>query len=116
MKDRQTIGKEGERLAAEFLQKKGFSIEAQNYRFKKAEIDIIAKREDWLLFIEVKARSSSAFGDPEDAVDSPKISHIYDAAEEYIFQQNWQGHVRFDVIAIKFGREIQIEHFEDAMS
>jgi putative endonuclease len=64
----------------------------------------------------VKARSSSTFGDPEDAVDTPKMSHIFDAAEEYIFQHNWQGHIRFDVIAIKFGNEIHIEHFEDAMS
>lgn len=116
MSDKIKTGREGENMATEFLKKKGFEIVARNYRFKRAEIDIIVKKDDWLLFIEVKTRSSSAFGEPEAFVDLAKARMIFSAAEEFIFSTDWNGHVRFDVVSVKLGPEPEIRHFEDAIN
>lgn len=116
MSDKIKTGREGENMATEFLKKKGFEIVARNYRFKRAEIDIIVKKDDWLLFIEVKTRSSSAFGEPEAFVDLAKARMIFSAAEEFIFSTDWNGHVRFDVVSVKLGAEPEIRHFEDAIN
>lgn len=116
MADKIDIGNQGEQLAAEFMAAKGFEIVVRNYRYKHAEIDMIVKRNDWIVFIEVKTRTSSEYGEPEDAVGDIKIGKLYEAAEEYIFATDWQGHVRFDVISVKLGRVPLIEHFEDAIN
>jgi putative endonuclease len=114
--DKIEIGRQGENLAAEFLKKKGWEIVNRNYRYGKAEIDLIVRRDDWTIFVEVKTRSSSLYGEPEDFVDEFKARKIYDAAEEFIFSTDWQGHVRFDVVSIKLGNPPEIEHFEDAIN
>jgi putative endonuclease len=114
--DKIKTGTKGETLAADFLKKKGFEIVARNYRFKHAEIDLIIKRENWLIFVEVKTRSSTSFGEPEDFVDENKSRKIFEAAEEYIFSTNWLGHIRFDIVSVKLGAQIAIEHFEDAIN
>ena len=116
MKNQTQVGQEGERLAAEFLVGKGFEIVVKNYRHRRAEIDLIVKRDDWLIFVEVKARSSMNYGHPEDFVGTQKISKLFEAAEEYIYATDWQGHVRFDVISVKLGTEPVIKHFEDAIN
>lgn len=116
MSDKIEKGNEGENLAAEFLKQKGFEIVARNYRFRRSEIDLIAKRENWLVFIEVKTRSSIEYGQPEEFVDDIKAYHIFEAAEEYIFSNDWQGHVRFDVVSVTMGVETKIDHFEDAIN
>lgn len=111
-----SIGKQGEELAAAFLVNKGFIVVAKNYRHKKAEVDLIVRKDDFLVFVEVKTRSSSAFGEPEAFVDGKKARMIFSAAEEFIFANHWHGHVRFDVVSVKLGRETEIEHFEDAIN
>lgn len=114
--NKMSIGKKGEDLAEAFLVNKGFSIVAKNFRHKKAEVDIIARKDDWLIFVEVKTRTTVAFGEPEAFVDAKKARMIFSAAEEYIFSTNWHGHVRFDVISVKLGKETEIVHFEDAIN
>ena len=116
MSDKIEIGRQGENLAAEFLQAKGWEIVTRNFRHKKAEIDLIIKRDDWTIFVEVKTRSSADYGEPEDFVDEFKARKIFEAAEEYIFATNWMGHVRFDVISIKLTAPPEIMHFEDAIN
>lgn len=116
MTDKTEIGRKGENLAAEFLAKQGFEIAARNYRFGHGEIDLIVKRDDWLLFVEVKTRSSYDYGHPEDFLEEYQANRIFNAAENYIFAIDWQGNVRFDVISIKLGKEVVIEHFEDAIN
>lgn len=116
MSDKIEIGREGENLAAAFLMSKGWEIVSRNFRYGKAEIDLIIKRDDWTIFVEVKTRSSSAYGEPEEFVDEFKARRIFDAAEEFIFSTNWLGHVRFDVISIKLGNPPEIVHFEDAIN
>lgn len=116
MTDKIKRGTEGENLAAEFLAGKGFEIVARNYRYRHAEIDLIVKRKDWLIFVEVKTRSSSTYGEPESFVSYAKVNKIFEAAEEFIYRNDWQGHIRFDVVSVKPGTVPLIEHFEDAMS
>jgi putative endonuclease len=120
MTDKIKTGVKGENLAAEFLVKKGFEIVVRNFRHKKAEIDLIVRRENWLIFVEVKTRSSFNFGEPEQFVDEFKARHIFDAAEEYIFRYDWHGHVRFDVVSVKIPNDPmaapEIAHFEDAIN
>ena len=118
MSDKIQTGIKGESLAAEFLKKKGFEIVARNYRHKRSEIDLIVRRDDWIIFVEVKTRTSTPFGQPEEFVDYAKARQIFQAAEEFIFSTDWQGHVRFDVISviIRQEEEPEIEHFEDAIN
>jgi putative endonuclease len=114
MSDKIKIGKEGEDQAAEFFRNKGFEIVARNYRYKHAEIDLIVRKENWLLFVEVKTRSSSSFGEPEAFVDSRKASKIFEGAEQYMFDNNWHGNIRFDIVSVKIGSKPEVVHFEDA--
>jgi putative endonuclease len=116
MMDKTQIGRLGENLAADFFEKKGFLVAARNYRHKKAEIDLIVKKDDWLLFVEVKTRASTEYGHPEQFVHDFQVHRIFDAAEEYIFSTDWQGHVRFDVVSILLADPPLIEHFEDAIN
>ena len=116
MSDKTEIGRRGENLAMEFLESKGFTVAARNFRYGKAEIDLIVKRENWMLFIEVKTRSSVSYGQPEEFLSNLQINRIFDAAEEYIFRVDWKGNVRFDVVTVKLGNEVVIEHLEDAIN
>jgi len=103
-------------LAADFLVEKGFQILERNYRYKHAEIDLIVQKNDWVLFIEVKTRSSFEFGEPEEFVDDRKANRIFEAAEEWIFSTDWKGHIRFDIISVRLDLNPVIEHFEDAIN
>jgi putative endonuclease len=114
--DKIKTGAKGEDLAAQFLMAKGFEIVARNFRFKRAEIDLIVKRDNWVIFVEVKTRTSTTFGEPEEFVDDTKVNLIFDAAEEWVYSNNWHGHIRFDIVSVKLGREPLVEHFEDAIN
>jgi len=114
--DKINTGTRGENLAAAFLIKKGFEIVARNYRYRRAEIDLIVRRDDWTIFVEVKTRSTLRFGQPEEFVDAQQARRIYDAAEEFIYSTNWQGHIRFDIVSVTLGQTPEIAHFEDAIS
>jgi putative endonuclease len=116
MIDKMKTGVKGERLAADFLKGKGFRIVCRNYRFRHAEIDLIVQRDDWLIFVEVKTRSSNSFGEPEEAVDRRKSLKIFEAAEEYIYSTDWRGHIRFDIVSVTLGDVPEIILFEDAIN
>ncbi|MDH5365969.1 MAG: YraN family protein [Cyclobacteriaceae bacterium] len=113
MSDKIKIGAKGEKLAATYLQNKGYKIVTLNYRYKHSEIDIIAQNENIVVFVEVKTRSSKNFGNPEEAVNDKKERKVIEGAENYIFENNWQGRIRFDIIAIDLKTD-EIIHFEDA--
>ena len=99
------LGKEGEERAAVYLQQSGYTICHKNYRYKRGEIDIIAKKDETIVFVEVKLRSKSKFGNPEEFVSPQKIELIRAAAENYIYEINWKGNIRFDIISINPGIE-----------
>lgn len=93
----------GENLAAEFLEKNGYLILQRNYRFERGEIDLVAKDGDELVFVEVKARTSKAFGSPEEAVTPEKQKQIRNVAEGYLFEHEIENQAcRFDVVAIHY--------------
>ncbi|MFM7859336.1 MAG: YraN family protein [Flammeovirgaceae bacterium] len=108
-------GKEGEELAAAFLKNKGYEIIERNFRHQRNEVDLIAKKNNWLVFVEVKYRTSVAFGYPEDFVDYKKARNVVDAAVEYQYKINWQGTVRYDIVSVlEIDGQIEVKHFEDA--
>lgn len=111
--NRLTLGKKGEDIAASFLEKKGFQVIQRNYRQKIGEIDIIAKQNEWLVFIEVKTRKSVRFGMPFEAVTQAKQTQIGKVALDYMTRNNLLDQpVRFDVISILFtgNGKTDIEH------
>lgn len=116
----QVIGKWGESLAADFLSKKGYKILARNFRTEYGEIDLIVTREDVLIFVEVKTRTSNEFGYPEDAITKQKREHLLDSAQAYLQNHpEFEGDWRIDVIAIwRKDRNApqQIIHFENALT
>jgi putative endonuclease len=115
MAEHNELGKFGEELAVEFLHQNGYDILETNWIFQKAEIDIIAQKDSTLAVIEVKTRSSIAFGLPQDFVKPKKIQLLVKAVNEYIVSNDLDVDVRFDIIAIYKEENIyKIEHFEDA--
>jgi len=110
------LGKKAEDLAAEFLIKSGYKILVRNFRYQKAEIDIIAEKENLIIITEVKARSTDIFMLPQEAVNKRKISLIVSAANHFMEEFNKNQEVRFDIISVlpnEKGKLI-IEHIVDA--
>jgi putative endonuclease len=109
------VGVKGEIIALEFLEWKGYAIQEINWRFKHCEVDIIAKHNNTLVFVEVKTRNTDFFGEPEAAVDKEKQKKMAEAATEYIESNNLDIDVRFDIVSIvmRDGKP-DIHHIEDA--
>ena len=110
------LGVQGENFAADYLQKKGYQILHRNWRFDRAELDIVAEKDDFLVVVEVKARSNDYFQTPEQAVNPTKIKRICKATNAYIEKYEIDKNVRFDIIAlIKTEKnDFNIQHFKDA--
>ncbi len=120
MNARQVIGKWGENVAAETLRNRGWTVAARNYRTPYGELDVIARKGNTVLFVEVKTRTSDAYGMPEDSISPSKAKHLLESAQYYLQEHglddiDW----RVDVIAIQ-GRPNQpnthIEWFENVLS
>lgn len=109
------LGKKGEQLAVDYLVNNNYDIIERNFRFDKAEVDIIAKKNEILAIIEVKTRSTSDFGDPQDFVKPKQIQRLVKAVDEYVIENDLDVEIRFDIIAIvKTGTTYDIEHLENA--
>lgn len=115
MAEHNELGKKGEELAIAFLKKNGYKILEKNYRYLKAEVDIIAQKGGVLAVVEVKTRSSNYFGDPQDFVNPKKIKLLLSAIDYYVIKKDLEVEVRFDIIAIIHkNNTTKIEHLEDA--
>ncbi|WP_016990688.1 YraN family protein [Flavobacterium sp. ACAM 123] len=115
MAEHNELGKLGEEMAVEFLRKGGYTILETNWTFQKAEIDIIAQKENILAIVEVKTRSSLEFGLPQDFVKPKKIQLLVKAVDAYVNAKDLEVEVRFDIIAIhKEGKSFVMEHLIDA--
>ena len=109
------LGKKGEQLAIDFLLKNNYEIIERNYRFDKAEVDVIALKENILAIIEVKTRSTLDFGNPQDFVKPKQIKNLVKAVNEYVLENDLDYEVRFDIIAIvKEKKGYKIEHLVNA--
>lgn len=115
MTDKIKRGEEGEQFAASLLEAKGYTVLERNYRYRRSEIDLIVYRENWLVFVEVKTRSSNAFGFPEEFVDAKQKARILEAADYYQYIIDWKGNVRYDIVAVSLEQgEPELHHVEDA--
>ncbi|MCL5246674.1 YraN family protein [Cellulophaga sp. 20_2_10] len=109
------FGKEGERLAVQHLEKNGYTIRHINYRYLKAEVDIIAQLNNTLAIVEVKARRSEALQYIAETVTPKKIQLLVLAADHYVTEYDLDVDVRFDIITIlKNDDSLKIEHLKDA--
>jgi len=109
------LGKKGEELAIDFLIQNTYIILEKNFRYLKAEIDIIAKKENTIVAVEVKTRTSNFFGNPQDFVNPKKIKRILSAMDYFVTKKDLDVEVRFDIIAILINsKETKIKHITDA--
>lgn len=110
------IGKEGELIAQKHLKNLDYKILHTNWVCNKNELDIVAVKNNSLIVVEVKTRSSEHFGQPKDAITAAKIKRIVQATNDYIQQFEIDLEVRFDVMSIimKDDEEFSIEHIKDA--
>jgi putative endonuclease len=113
MNERAELGKAAESAAESYLAGKGFRIVDRGWRARFGEVDLIALDGDTLVFVEVKARSSGAFGPAEAAVDARKQGRIVKTALAYLQRRRHEGPVRFDVVAFQGGA---VRHIEGAFS
>ncbi len=102
--NRKVLGAQGEKWARDYLKKKGYRLRETNYRCREGEIDIIAEQKDCLVFVEVRTRTGSAFGSPEESVTPAKKEKLVSVALEYIqTHRKIPPYRRFDVVAIEVG-------------
>ncbi|MCI5120663.1 MAG: YraN family protein [Candidatus Electrothrix sp. AUS4] len=112
---RKATGRTGEDAAVQYLEKIGYTILERNYRLRIGEVDIIARDEEYLVFIEVKTRRSKTFGSPFDAVDTRKQQQIFKVASAYI--RGREIPVRFDVVAVHLsGQDVRVEVLKNAFT
>jgi putative endonuclease len=115
MKDPKTLGKKGEELALMHLLQNGYEILEVNWSRQHLEIDLIAKKEDRLVFVEVKTRSTSQFGEPFEFVKPVKQNRLFRAANLYYREKELLLEARFDIISVLITEhETEIRHLEDA--
>ena len=116
MSIQQNHGAWGEGLAVPLLEQSGLVIVERNWRYKRAEIDIIARENGVLVFVEVKTRAYSAFGLPEGMVDQRKRKLLIDAAMAYMRSVGHEWEIRFDIVSVlgEPGKPTEIKHFRDA--
>ena len=114
-KNSQLLGVDGEKKAKKLLLEKGYTILQENWRFKKYEVDIIASFKEFIVFIEVKARSSAAFGEPETFVTKKKQAFLVSAANEYLISNKIDLECRFDVVSVlQLNNTFVVKHLEAA--
>ena len=116
MAEHNDFGKLAEAQAAEYLENNGCKILAKNYRYLKAEIDLICETHDQILFVEVKARATDVFMEPQEAVNKKKIRLLVSAADQFLQQNNLEKEARFDIISVlpDSTGALQITHIPDA--
>ncbi len=112
---RRSLGILGENIAADYLQKKGFQIIERNFRCRLGELDIIARQGGYLVFVEVRTRSSALCGLPQESITANKIKKLRRLAQVYMAQRAlYNVDVRFDVVAVYYAGETTITHIENA--
>ena len=109
-------GKIGENIAREYLKKKGYKILAQNFKTKYAEIDLIARQKNEMVFVEVRTKRGELFGTPEESLDKRKLRKLWWNANSYASRIRWQGPYRIDAVCIVLKQDNsaqRINHYEN---
>ncbi len=117
---REAVGRRGEDLAAVFLQSQGYQVLERNWRCHGlGEVDLVMRRDECLVFVEVRARRTKAYGAPEDSLTPAKRRRMIALAEAYVDQHAWEGDYRIDFVALEMdahGRLTRREHIENAVT
>ena len=109
------LGKWGEDLAADYLQRKGYTIIERDWKSGKRDLDIIAQDGNVIVFVEVKTRRNRLFGEPEESVDYHKLQNLQQAISHYVKFKHIRQEIRFDIISIvgTAGTDPDIQHIQD---
>ncbi|MDO8486518.1 MAG: YraN family protein [Candidatus Staskawiczbacteria bacterium] len=113
------IGKIGEEIAKRFLEKQGYKIIEQNYKTKYAEIDLVARNKENLIFVEVRTKVGDKFGTPEETINKKKIKKLWGNAMAYSAFKRWKGPLRIDAVCIILKPDYNVErlnHYENIIS
>ncbi len=117
MKNNISFGSKGEQIAEKYLLKNKYTILHKNWHFRHKEIDLVCKKNNEIIFVEVKTRNNDYFENPKDAVTRKKQKHIIEAANAYIEKYDIHFEARFDIISIVLNNATpEIEHIEDAFN
>ena len=111
-----TVGRLGEELAKKHLEKKGYRILEQNYRTRYAEIDLVARQKDVLVFVEVRTKVGVRFGSPEDTLDQRKLEKVKRNAQAYVSRAKWNKLYRVDAVCVVLGNDYTVSrlcHYEN---
>lgn len=109
------LGERGEEQAARFLVSQGYEIRDRNWRFHGFEIDIVAETPEFIVFVEVKTRTSTQWGNPEDFVGKARQRRMIEAANHYLIENDIDKPARFDIIGVVWnGKQFETEHIDDA--
>ncbi len=115
MAEHNNLGRRGEDAAAAFLEKEGHRIVERNWSFSGYEIDIVSEHEGFIVFVEVKTRTSAQWGDPEDAVDERRMRRLIRGASHYLKKYCIDKPARFDIVSLLWNeRQFELEYIEDA--
>ena len=115
MAEHNILGEKGEGLAVDFLIKNGYKILEKNWRTGRDEIDIIALKDNLLIIVEVKTRSTDYFGEPEESVNTKKQMFLIRATDKYVNEKEIDEQIRYDIISIILKpNSHSINHIEDA--
>jgi putative endonuclease len=121
---RRSLGRQGEEIAAAYLEGMGYELVVRNWRTRAGELDIVAREGNWLVFVEVRTRRAAvdggtpALGIPEESVTPRKQMRLVAMSEAYLFEMPWQGTWRIDVIALELwpdGSISRLNHLRDAV-
>ena len=116
MSQHNEVGKIGEDMARKFLEDKGYKIIEQNYKTKYSEIDLVAKKDKELIFVEVRTKIGENFGTPEDTLNNKKLSKVRYNAISYSSFKKWQGPIKIDAICIVLKQDysvLRLNHYEN---
>jgi len=118
MSQHNEVGKIGEQLAKEFLEKQGYKILEQNYRTRFAEIDLVVSK-NALIFVEVRTKVGENFGSPEDTLNRQKLWKVLQNAKSYAGIKRWNGPCRIDAVCIVLNSDLSVQrltHHENIIS
>ena len=109
------LGIRGEEEAVRYLKSKDYRIVCRNWSFHGYEIDIVAENDEFVVFVEVKTRTSAQWGNPEDFVGKSRMRRMVDAANYYLIEKEIDKPARFDIIGLVWnGKRFELEHIDDA--
>jgi putative endonuclease len=117
--DRRGLGRRGEALAAQALAARGHEIVARNWRCEYGELDLVTQDGECLVLVEVRTRRGRALGTPEDSITAAKQARLVLLAEAYVYEHDWRGAWRIDVVAVEMdrrGRLLRVDHYENAVT